>query len=355
MIKGLRKIKIAVVLIVTICMNQISYAGYFVDAFGFNHYYNDSDGKPIVGWRWMDSNGDGLAECYRFNIDGTLVTNTIVKGKEVNDKGQWVVDGEVQRKNINTGKIYRERATVVKVATDNEYMDLGTRSTVRRINATGKDIEISTMSGIIKFDGPEGKFVRSSDSILYGKGTKKIIEKRPVATSSSWGIIADAMKEEEIIYLTSTESIIAGRDMRRHKTASNKYTEKADNVKIYGGGVWNDVMVLQGNGAYVKFSTSDTKAKKSKYKANYFRAEVAHQTHGESTSDTYCGLEVYLNGKSVEIFDQFCDGEPETIEMWLDEGESTVEFRAVVTGDAPGRKIYIRNARFRQTSESEDD
>ena len=62
-----------------------------------------------------------------------------------------------------------------------------------------------------------------------------------------------------------------------------------------------------------------------------------------------------IEGQTKETFDDFCDGEPETIEMWLDDGENNVEFRAIVTGDAPGRKIYIRNARFRQVKDKDDD
>ena len=59
-------------------------------------------------------------------------------------------------------------------------------------------------------------------------------------------------------------------------------------------------------------------------------------------------IELYLNGNSVDVYDDFCDGEPETISEYLDDGEKNIELRAIVTGDAPGRKIYIRNARFRQ-------
>lgn len=356
-ILGLKKSKLIATILVALFLNQVSFAGEFTFLNGAIYYLND-DGTPATGWRWLDTNNDGLCECYRFGLDGALVTNTVVKGKEVNSEGQWVVDGVVQRVFKNTGRPFVEFNQTLDFDDNNKYIYVGTMSTVsstKRINATSKDVKALMEADLnMDFVGPDGKFERPKDGMVYGKGSKAAIEKRPVATKSSWGVIADALIEEETIYLSATESIVAGRDMRKFKTASNKYTEKADNVKIYGGDIWNDVMILQGNGAYVKFSATE-KNSKSKYKANYFTAEVAHQTHGESTADTYCGVEVYLNGRSVEVFDEFCDGEPETIEMWLDDSDSNVELRAVVTGDAPGRKIYIRNARFRQVKDKDDD
>ncbi len=354
--KGLRKIKIATILLVTLFVNQIAYAGQFVEYLG-KYYYTYDDGSRAVGWRWIDTNDDGLCECYRFDHSGILQTNTVVKGKEVNAAGQWVVDGVVQKVYKNSGRPFIEANGILEFDDNNNYIYLSTMSTIsvtKRINATKKDVRALMEADLnMEFAGPKEEFDRPDDGMLYGKGAKQAIEKRPVATKSSWGMIADALEEEETIYLSATESIVAGRDMRKFVTAKNKYTEKADGVKIYGGDKWDDVMVLQGNGAYVKFSATEKNAK-SKYKANYFTAEIAHQTHGESTADTYCGIEVYLNGRSVEVFDEFCDGEPETIEMWLDDNETNVEFRAVVTGDAPGRKIYIRNARFREVKEKED-
>ena len=147
-------------------------------------------------------------------------------------------------------------------------------------------------------------------------------------------IITDALKEDAVRYLSASESIVAGRDMRSFVSASNKFTAKANGVKIWGGEVWDDVMVLQGNGAYVKFLTFQEK--KGNFQANYFTFEIAHQTNGESTADTYCGVELFVAGNSIGIYDDFCDGLPETVVEYLDEGEKNIELRAVVTGDAPG-------------------
>lgn len=51
------------------------------------------------GWQWIDSNGDGSAECYYFDSQGWLLTNTTAPdGSQVNENGAWVVNGVVQAK-----------------------------------------------------------------------------------------------------------------------------------------------------------------------------------------------------------------------------------------------------------------
>ncbi len=353
--KNYLKFKIATLLICSLTLSNISYAGMFFKVEN-KTFYVDDNGKMATGWRWIDVNNDNIAECYRFNADGSLATKSVVNGKHVNDDGLWVVDDVVQKIYKTTGKpLYTQNAAFGEKDT-NKYFDLGTLSQTRRINATNKE----NLHELIRADlmkdeedylksliGPKDVFVRPEDGLIFSRNAKNNIRKVPIATKSDRYIIDDAFKEDEIRVITSTQSIVAGRDMRRFVSSSNKYTEKADGVKVYGGYVWDDVIVLQGNGAYVKFTTTDST---KNYKANYFTFEVAHQTHGESTADTYCGIELYLNGTSVDVYDDFCDGEPEVISEYLDDGEKNLELRAIVTGDAPGRKIYIRNARFRQVT-----
>lgn len=354
------KNRIIALLICAICLNQSAIAGQFFYDDGVKKYLDDN-GQIAKGWRWIDDNNDNIAECYRFGEDGAIATTSKFKGKEINEKGQWVVNGVVQKIYKTSGRpLYAENAALGEVD-DNEYFDLGTLSQTRRINATKKENIRDLILSDLKRDeenyrksliGPNGEFIRPEEGYVLSRGIKSLVSKRPVATRSSWNIIDDALKEEEIKYLAATESIVAGRSMSKFVSASNKYIEKAENVKIWGGEVWKEAMVLQGNGAYVKFVTTDDA---TKFKANYFTFEIAHQTHGESTADTYCGVELYLNGKSVAVYDEFCDDIPEVVEEYLDDGESNMELRAIVTGDAPGRKIYIRNARFRMIREKKDE
>lgn len=61
------------------------------------NYYND-------GWHWIDGNGDNVAECYYFNVDGNMLSNTTTPDNYVVDiNGAWVVNGVVQTKVVENG------------------------------------------------------------------------------------------------------------------------------------------------------------------------------------------------------------------------------------------------------------
>ena len=48
-------------------------------------------------WQWQDVNGDGISECYYYDDNGTMLTNTTTPdGYTVDSNGAWVVDGVVQ-------------------------------------------------------------------------------------------------------------------------------------------------------------------------------------------------------------------------------------------------------------------
>lgn len=57
-------------------------------------------------WVTIDTDGDGFAEYYYFNGDGFLVVNqTTPDGYVVNSKGQYVVDGIVQTKKVDSSNV----------------------------------------------------------------------------------------------------------------------------------------------------------------------------------------------------------------------------------------------------------
>ena len=62
-----------------------------------NMYYIDQ-------WKWIDSDADGIAECYYFGPRGYIYTNTTTPdGYTVDQDGKWVVDGIVQSKEMVPG------------------------------------------------------------------------------------------------------------------------------------------------------------------------------------------------------------------------------------------------------------
>lgn len=64
----------------------------------FGDWYRGETGK--VKWAWIDSNHDGLEECYCFGDDGWMKANQRTPdGYYVNEKGQWVVN-EIGRAHV---------------------------------------------------------------------------------------------------------------------------------------------------------------------------------------------------------------------------------------------------------------
>ena len=65
-----------------------------------NHYYYNNKDYYKSCWQWLDLNSDGIYECYYFNVLGHMYKNgTTPDGYKVNENGEWVVNGVVQRKN----------------------------------------------------------------------------------------------------------------------------------------------------------------------------------------------------------------------------------------------------------------
>lgn len=62
--------------------------------------YDNGDGTYAKNeWRWIDGDGNGIAECYCFDANGWLLTNTVTPDfYTVNENGAWCVNGIVQTK-----------------------------------------------------------------------------------------------------------------------------------------------------------------------------------------------------------------------------------------------------------------
>ena len=74
--------------------------GWRQDTNGKWWYATNADGTAwhSNGWSVIDSNHDGMAECYYFDAQGYMYADTTTPdGYTVNADGQWTVDGVVQR------------------------------------------------------------------------------------------------------------------------------------------------------------------------------------------------------------------------------------------------------------------
>lgn len=76
--------------------------GWQQETAGWKYYLNnDNTNWYVNSWQWLDNNGDGVAECYRFNPVGYMYANTTTPdGCTVNADGAWTQNGIVQTKAV---------------------------------------------------------------------------------------------------------------------------------------------------------------------------------------------------------------------------------------------------------------
>ena len=89
-----------------------SYAGSWQND-GRGWWWREDNGSyPANAWFWLDGNQDGVSECYYFDGNGYMLANTVTPdGYQVNGNGAWIVNGSVQTKGRNGGKLTPEEAT----------------------------------------------------------------------------------------------------------------------------------------------------------------------------------------------------------------------------------------------------
>lgn len=69
-----------------------------------NWWYRNDDGSyPAGGWYWIDGNGDGQAESYRFDGGGWMYASTTVDGYAVDESGAWLENGVAARRDVTPG------------------------------------------------------------------------------------------------------------------------------------------------------------------------------------------------------------------------------------------------------------
>ena len=346
--KSIRNVFFHIIMILSILLlNYKTSAGNLVEVDGFTMYSNDYGEIVKDTWVWIDTNRDSIAECYRFDKEGHLAINYKDRyGKVTNENGQLVENNEVVRKMLSNGEILNKKETPANgilefigniINPKPKYEKDKWTGKVEEINVTAdssvvisEEINVYETNGIDETIDGKVLYAKYDDyeeiDILNGE----VAESGVIYSSGKSSEISDNVKDDR--------EIIAGKDFRKFITSKNKCDEKVIETYIYGGSSWNDVLVLNGNGASVKFKLD---------KNNYIRFEVAHQTHGEETRDTDITLDLYVDGQLIDSLDEFVDSEPQVVEEYLEDAK-TVELKVNITKGATGRKVYIRNGRFKK-------
>lgn len=109
----------AVTALLSLSMAATAHAGAWKqDSYGW-WWQEEDKSYPASAWKWIDSNGDGIAECYYFDENGYLLTGTTAPdGSRINESGAWMDEGIIRQraatpyaaKNINQNglELYQE-------------------------------------------------------------------------------------------------------------------------------------------------------------------------------------------------------------------------------------------------------
>ena len=321
-----------IMILLVLLLSYKTFAGSLVEVDGFTMYMNDYGEVAKDTWVWIDTNSDSIAECFRFDKDGHLAINYKDRyGRETNDKGELIENGEVIKKMLSTGAIINKKETPVSGILELLGNIINPKPKSKKDKWTGKVEEIS----VYETNDIEENI---DNAVLYLKNDKDDIDILNGETKEN-GVIYSSGKPSEISDGVETDKeYIAGKDFRKYIIEKNKCIEKVNGVHIYNGEIWDDALVLNGKGASVKFKID---------KENYMRFEVANETHGEESNDTNMTLDIYLDGKLYDNFDEFVDNEPKIYEEYL-EDVKIIELKVNIKSGSIGRKVYIRNGRFKK-------
>ena len=108
----MKKYFIIIVSVFLLLFSQLIFAGSWQqDGFGYK-YIKDNGAYAINSWEWIDTYNTGSAECYYFNELGYLLVNTITPdGYQVNQNGEWVLNGVIQKKQVSGSNIIHHKYT----------------------------------------------------------------------------------------------------------------------------------------------------------------------------------------------------------------------------------------------------
>ena len=176
------------------------------------YYYNKRDYYKSC-WQWLDLNDDGIYECYYFNVLGHMYKDGITPdGYKVNNNGEWIVDGVVQRKtnvevidfidtNIATISFIYNTKNYVIIDVKNDFTEeldnfIEERVFDARNYIVSKDIDKKLLVDL------QGQYIRNMNNIYstYYKQVVELFDKNEITKqdlNESKETLLDVLKSKE--------------------------------------------------------------------------------------------------------------------------------------------------------------
>ena len=328
-----KKLKILISILFILFIVSFVNAGNLVEVDGLMMYKTISGEYAKNCWVWLDTNGDSVKECYRFDENGHIAKN--YKGHDgriTNDKGQLVENGFV---------MYKLASGIVKKGDGTPYVEAKV-STGSIINRTGSKV-LDSLPFVV-----EG---RNGDTILTKKLKDEVVIPIDENISTISSIIYSNGGSGAISTINSdvnaktNKKIVAGKNIKNYITSKNNAKTDVEKVIIFGNDIWEDVIELRGNNSSIKVNIKNF---------NYMYFEVAEENHAvDNENDEFVSLDIYIDGELYETFDEFNEGEPQIEEIEELEG-SVLELNVRIDGKNKYRKVYIRNGRLKKIREKDE-
>lgn len=155
-------------------MSMTSFAGQWQqDTIGW--WYQNDDGSYFNnGWQWIDSDGDGLAECYYFDANGYMLANTTTPDEnQVNENGAWTELGLVRTKAVTDTTPIQSNAEAENIPTG--YSESGLSNIAIDI------LEHTRAENAARYGEKEVQEEAGDYNILYEKANFIVVYKDPTA------------------------------------------------------------------------------------------------------------------------------------------------------------------------------
>ncbi len=111
-----------------------TFAGQWQQDDGGWWWQNEDGSYPVNQWAWVDGNHDGEAECYYFDSDGYMISNTTIQGMSVDHNGCMTEFGVVQTVPVVDGKDFKKAFDLVASFDTVQNIDLRDPSKISDCN-----------------------------------------------------------------------------------------------------------------------------------------------------------------------------------------------------------------------------
>lgn len=197
------KVMLATAIISTV-VSSTAFAGTWKVGVGSNQnkwWYDNGDGTYAKGgWQWIDGNGDGIAECYCFDNEGWMYSNTTTPDNyQVNADGAWITNGSVETKIVSTGSDStrssedqnQNLAVIASASLSGTYVFIGSNQNgvyqprIYDADATLESITISTVDDNTVKAVLQGMDVNNSSILLKNNGDSYVFVSGELSAADS--------------------------------------------------------------------------------------------------------------------------------------------------------------------------